>query len=129
MIEEQFTFYLENKPTVLARMARALADQGVNIEGISVAESADAALVQIIVCNASKAKKALQKAKITHSSEKVSVVVLDHKPGSLSAFISRLAKEKVNINYMYGTALADSGKCRVVISAEDLKKVEEIAGR
>lgn len=127
MIKRQYTLYLENKPGVFAKVSKALSTDKVNIEGISVAESTDSAIFQIIVNNSAKAKKALDKAKITYTSQKVAVLELPHEPGVLAGLAAKLAKAKVNINYMYGTATDDQGVCCLVVSAENLKKVEEVA--
>ena len=58
MIKKQFTLYMDNKPGMLGKLARLLGKADVNLEGISVAESTDVALVQIIVDKATKAQRA-----------------------------------------------------------------------
>ncbi len=128
MIKRQYTLYLPNKPGTLVRIARLLAKAKVNLEGISVAESTDAALVQIIVSNAAKTKAALQKAKISFTSQKVAVVVLDHKPGALAEFAEKLKESHVYVNYIYATASDEQTECCVVVSADSLEEVERIAG-
>ena len=131
MIKTQFTLYLMNRPGELARATRAFAAARVNIEGISVAERTDVSLVQIIVSNAQAARQALKKAGIPLSEQKVAVLSLANKPGELGKVASELARNKININYLYATAPpAGSGtECSVVISSDDLKKVESYWGR
>jgi hypothetical protein len=126
MIKRQYTLYLENKPGVLARTTRMLAKAGVNIEGISVAESTHTALVQLVVSNAKKAKTALDKAKIAHTSQQVCIIVVPHKTGVLAKLADKLAKAKVNINFIYASAADDQSQCCVIISADDLDKVERV---
>ena len=127
MIRRQYTLYLENKPGMLAMVTEALAKNHVDIEGISVAESTDTALVQIVVDHAARAEKALTTAKIPHTSQDVSVIVLDHQPGVLASLTSKLLKAGVNINYIYATAVPGCDKSGVVISADDQNKVEKVA--
>ena len=41
MIEKQLSIFLENKPGVLAEVARTLGEHGVNIRGLSVSDTVD----------------------------------------------------------------------------------------
>jgi hypothetical protein len=127
MIKRQYTLYLPNKPGTFVKFARLLAKEGVNLEGISVAESTDTALVQVIVSNASKTKKILKKANFSYTEQDVAVLALAHKPGALADLADKLGKAHVNINYIYATATDDQKETCVVVSANDLKKVEEAA--
>ena len=128
MIKRQYTLYLENKTGILASVTRRLAKAKVNIEGISVAESTHTALVQIVVSNAAKARKAFNEAKISYTSQQVCVVELEHETGALSELSDRLSKARVNINFIYATASDHQDRCCLVISADNLKRVEEIVG-
>ena len=127
MVKQQYTLYMENNPGTLAKIAGMLAKAKINMEGISVAESTDSALVQIIVSNAAKTKKLLDAENIQYVSQKVAVVVLDHAPGALSDFALKLAREGININYIYGTASDAQDKSCLVVSADNLEKVVEVA--
>ncbi len=126
MIKTQFTLYLVNQPGELARATRAFATARINIEGISVAAGTDVSLVQIIVSNAQATRRALKKAGIPLSEQKVAVLSLVNKPGELEKVASNLAKRNVNINYLYATVppLGPGTRGSVVISADDLNKVE-----
>lgn len=127
MIKCQYTLYLENSPAALTRVTGILAQANVNIEGISVAESTDAALVQIIVGNESATKRALVKARIPFTTQNVSVIVLPHRPGVLAALAAKLKKARTHINYVYATAADADARCCLVVSATDLQSVERIA--
>ncbi len=129
MIKTQFTLYLVNRPGELARATRALARARINIEGISAAERTDVSLVQIIVSNAQATRQALKKAGIPLSEQKVAVLSLPNAPGELGKLASDLAKKNVNINYLYATASGSGTECSVIISADDLKKVENAWGK
>jgi len=127
MIKKQFTLYLENKPGALAGLTRRLATAKVNIEGISVAASGDVGLVQVVVSNAKATKKALSGGGIAFTVQDVALVPLPNRPGALSRVIQKLAKLGVNVNYVYATVCDCSHGCNcfAIISAPDLKKVEE----
>jgi len=127
MIEKQFTLYLENKLGVLANLTSKLATAKVNIEGISVAESTDVAIVQLVVNKEQTAARILKAAKIPYTVQNVALVRLTNKPGSLARIVSKVAKSRVHINYVYATGCACKRgcDCYAVIGAPDLKKVEK----
>ena len=128
MLKQQFTLYLENKPGQLAKITNKLASAKVNLEGISVANSADVALVQLVVDKAAATRKILNDVGVAFTVQQVAIVPLVNRPGALADITTKLAKAKVNINYVYATACDCTGKCScyAIISAPDLKKVEAI---
>ncbi|MFO7870936.1 MAG: ACT domain-containing protein [Kiritimatiellia bacterium] len=130
MIKKQFTLYLENKPGELAGITRKLADAGVNLEGISVSESTDVGLIQIVAGDDSAAEKVFRDTRVSYTVQKVVLCALGNKPGALSSVLAELAESGVNINYVYATSSDCECECRcnVVISAPDLAKVEEHCG-
>jgi len=124
MIRKQFTLYLENRAGALAKATRILALMKINIEGISVSESTDVGLVQIVVNDAVATRKALSKARIPYTIQDVAMLTLRNEPGALHKIVSRLAKAGVNINYIYGTNCNYGADGIVIVSAPDLKKLE-----
>lgn len=127
MITKQFTLYLENKPGSLASVTSELAKNKVNIEGISVATSADVGIVQLVTDSPVKTRRVLHDKHIAFTTQDVAVLALRNEPGALAEVAARLAKKGVNINYVYATACDCNQGCRVlaVISAPDLKAVED----
>ncbi len=125
MIRKQLTLYLENKPRQLAHVTRRLAAAHINIEGISVSESTDVGLVQLVVDKAKSAECILRQCGVPYTSQSVCVVRLADRPGALSQGVCNLAKAGVNINYIYGTGSGGKGNpSSVVISAPNLQAVE-----
>jgi hypothetical protein len=129
MIKKQFTLYLQNRPGVLADVSRTLADESINIEGISVAAGPDVALVQIIVSNAAKTGRLLKRAHIAFSTQDVVVFEMENVPGALAHVAARVAKAGININYIYATSSPTrNARGYAVVSAPNLKRLEEILG-
>ena len=124
MIKKQFTLYLQNTPGVLANVAKVIAKAKVNIEGISVAETTEMSVAQLITSNAALTRKMLNKAKIPFTAQDVAVFVLDNKPGALAAVAATFAKHGININYLYATTYGES-RSSVVVGADDVKRVEK----
>lgn len=128
VIKTQFTLYLGNKPGMLAKVSRLLAKDGINIEGISVAETSDMSLVQLVPNDANKAKNTLKRAEIAFTSQRVAVFELENRPGELAAMADWFAKHGVNINYLYATTAVtrkNGLRASVVVGADDVKRIEQ----
>jgi hypothetical protein len=129
MIKKQFTLYMENKPGGLSAIMKNLAANKINVEGISVSESTDVALIQLVPSNPQKARQLLEREGVPLTIQEISVITLKHEPGSLSRIVSQLANAGVAVNYIYATGCNCGGacgcECYVVIGADDLKSVEK----
>lgn len=128
MIRTQLTLYLDNKPGELARATDAITAADVNIEGLSIAATADVGLVQIIASDAASVRRALKDAGIPFTEQQVAVLRLQDRPGELAKMARTLANKMVNINCVYATAPppGSRGECSVVINADDLQQVESL---
>lgn len=128
MIKSQLTLYLQNKPGELARATRALAAAKVNIEGMSVAETTDIGLVQVVVNDLNAARPALMNAGIATTEQKVIVLKLPNKPGELAKLAGTLATNGININYLYATSVRQDEDVHVsvILSANELEKIERL---
>lgn len=127
MIKKQFTLYLENKPGALAKVTAKLTKAKVNIEGISVSESTDVGIVQVVSSNGAATRRTLTDSGIPFTVQDVSLLHLPNEPGALARITARLAKDGININYVYATSCTcnSGGRCSAIISAPNLKRVEK----
>ena len=113
----QLTVCLPNKPGMLARICRCLADAKVNILAISVVESTEVGLIRMITSDAKAGATALEAAGIPVATTPVRLVELPNKVGALAEMTERLAKRKVNINFVYGSAMPGARKSFIVVEA------------
>lgn len=107
---------VEDKPGAVAGAIAALSAAGVNI--LSIFGTAPQGDLQLIVDNPRKAAKALAAAGTAHSEAKAEVVELPNKPGSLHAYLEKLARKGVNLRSICGTASKEARKSVVVWTAE-----------
>jgi hypothetical protein len=104
MVEKQLSVFLENKPGVLAEVCRTLAEQGVNIRGMSISDTVDHAVVRLIVNDPQKAIHVLGEHGALVVETEVLAVKLDDKPGRLAELAEKFAQAEVNIEYAYGSS-------------------------
>ena len=97
----QLTVFLENSEGRLAALCRTLADAGVNMDALTIAETSDYGVVRIICDNVFHAVDVLEDAGFRATKTKVLAVELPDRPGALAELLEALDTTKVNIEYGY----------------------------
>jgi hypothetical protein len=100
-LAKEFAIRLEDRPGTLGKVARALADRGVNILAFQSLSTEGKALTRIVVDTPVAAKKVLDSERLTYTETEVAQVKLSNRPGELARAASRLGEANLNINYAY----------------------------
>lgn len=111
---EQISVFLENKAGRLAEVTRILAEAGINIRALSLADTSDFGILRLIVDNNNKAKEALKAHGFTVGKTDVVAVEVEDRPGGLHKILDSLFKANVNVEYMYAF-VQQSGSNAVII--------------
>jgi hypothetical protein len=98
---KQLSVFIENMPGRLSEVTGFLADAGVNIHALSIADTTDFGILRLIVDNADAANEALKKHGLTVKTTDVVGVSLTHRPGSLHNILKEFEKAAISIEYMY----------------------------
>ena len=115
----QISIFLENKPGQLSAICRDLADAGINIATLSLADTADFGIVRMIVDDHEKAKSVLEgKGHVVNVREVIAVCVPD-RPGGMAEVMQVLDKAGVNIEYSYAFAFHRGEKAVLVFRFDD----------
>ena len=126
MIIRQLSIFLENRTGRINEVARVLADNGINMQAFSMAETADFGLLRLIVPDVDKAVEVLRSADIAVMVTDVLCVSCSNVPGSLSAILERLASNNVFIEYMY--AFSDGETANVIIRPNNIEDAVKVLG-
>jgi hypothetical protein len=122
----QITVTAQSKPGMLAKIARTLADAGVNITAICAAESAGRGKVRMVVSDPARARQALADAKIRCGEEPALLLSVEDRPGTLATLAGKLAAAKINIKCAYATTvIPGGGPCHVVVAVANADKAEK----
>ena len=106
---------INNQPGALARITTSLADKGINIEAvIATAEGTDA-VIRLVTGDHQRTINTLREQQLEVQETKVVVVDALHRPGLLQRITGKLARENMDLLYLYATA-TDVDKCLVVLS-------------
>ena len=120
----QISIFLENKPGQLSTICRDLADAGINIATLSLADTADFGIVRMIVDDHEKAKAVLaEKGHVVNVREVIAVCVPD-RPGGMAEVMQVLDKAGANIEYSYAFAFHKGEKAVLVFRFDDNNKAE-----
>ena len=123
----QITVSGESKPGVLARIARVVADAGVNITAICAGETAGRGKLRMVVSDPARARKALTDARIRCGEEPALLLSVEDRPGALATLAERLAAAKINIKCAYATTVVPGGgPCHVVVVVSNADKAEKV---
>ncbi len=114
MTAVQISVFLENKSGRLAEVTLALANAGVNIRALSLAETIDYGVLRLIVDKPHEARAALTRAGFTVTETEVIAVAMPDRPGGLAEVVDLLTKRGLNIEYLYAF-VGQRGENAVVI--------------
>ncbi|MBQ3497517.1 MAG: ACT domain-containing protein [Clostridia bacterium] len=124
MAIKQLTVYVQNKKGSMAALTDVLAENGVNIRALSIAETEDFGLLRIIVNDEEAATKILEDNGYLIKAIDVVGVKIGDKPGALTAALNVLDKADVNVEYLYAFMARTEKHAYVVLRVEDNAKAE-----
>lgn len=118
----QISLFLENKPGHLGKATQALADKGISILTLSLADTREFGILRLIVKDWQAAKDALTAAGFAVNVTEVVAIEVDDRPGGLNRILNALDKESVNIEYMYAFSTRSSARAVLIFrfSATDI---------
>ncbi|MBP5228450.1 MAG: ACT domain-containing protein [Kiritimatiellae bacterium] len=118
----QLSLFLENKPGHLSAICSTLAQAGINIVTLSLADTQQFGIVRLIVEEWEKAKAALEAAGHVVNTREVVAVTVPDKPGGMAQLLDVLDQAAVNIEYMYAFAFHHKTKAVLVFRFDDPDK-------
>lgn len=98
---QQISVFVENKPGTMKAMTDTLAQNGIDMRALSLAETKDFGIVRIIVDNVYQATTTLKDAGFIHNITPVLGVAIPDQPGGLGQVLAILSDAQVNVEYMY----------------------------
>lgn len=116
---KQISVFVENKHGKLSTITRILADNGVSIRALCMADTTDFGIFRLIVSDYVKAESALKAEGITCSVTEVLVVEIDDTPGAFADAMSLLADNGISLEYVYAFLTPEIGKAYIIIRVED----------
>ena len=111
----QISCFIENRPGRLHAACEALAQNGVNIHTLSLADTAEFGILRLLVTDPVAGKAALDAAGyVTRLTDVVAVEVPDD-AGGLAHILEQADAARLNIEYMYAFSTAVAQRAIVII--------------
>ncbi|MBW1723350.1 MAG: amino acid-binding protein [Deltaproteobacteria bacterium] len=157
MVRTEIQLFLRNAPGELGSLASTLAEEGINIDALTIQDasayvwelfkargkslkriapaasygsmqkdSADYALIRLLVNNTDKAVDLLSKGGYIFDLMPVIALEIENRPGTLAEMARKFGEEGININYVYGSAMPHEEKSLFVFSPEDIESAAQI---
>lgn len=129
---DQITVFLENAEGRLSALCRTLADAGVSMSALTIADTTDYGVVRIICDDPTRALEVLGAADYRAVATKVSAISVPNEAGGLASLLEKLDELNLNIEYGYCFSLADGAvdvlKIRGAKEADEAAQAIEAAG-
>ena len=100
-ITKEFTVVMEDRPSMLGKVCRALADREVNILAFQSFPTTGKFVIRLIVDDPETAKTVLNSEHLSYVETQIIQMRIQHRPGEIARLASRLGKANININYAY----------------------------
>lgn len=122
----QISVFLENRAGQFAEITTTLADNGIDLRAISIAETADYGILRMIVDNAEKATSILMQHGYLLSMTPVLVVSVPDAPGGIAPVLTTMAEGNIDIEYMYSLFTHTEGKAYIVFRVSETEKFVQL---
>jgi hypothetical protein len=115
----QLSIFIENKPGQLMEPCRLLAEGGIDIRTLTLADTEKFGILRLIVSDWREGARVLQKAGyVVNVTEVVAVEVLD-RPGGLVALFRVFDNTDTNIEYMYAFTFGRGETAVLILRFDD----------
>ena len=118
MSVKQISVFIENKKGALASATRYLADNGINIRALSIADTQDFGILRIICDNPKNTESVLKEGGYITTVTDVLATEIADKPGSMATILEVLAEAQVIVEYTYAF-LAPDGHAYMIFRVDD----------
>jgi hypothetical protein len=119
MKTHQLSLFVENRPGNLVEPCRILADAGIDILTLSLADTEKYGILRLVVDDWQKANAALlAKGLVVNVTEVLAIEVADE-PGGLADLLGKIDDAKINIEYMYAFTYGREGRAVMIFRFEN----------
>lgn len=123
---KQFSVFMENKVGALLTVTRILGEANVHICGISVVDTADSAVVRMVVDDPDRCREALHNAHVPVGESNLVVVELPSGPEKFDNVLQHLVAAEVNMQYTYSLMVRPRDKALLALHCEDPEYAREV---
>lgn len=114
----QLTVYIDNRKGTLSALATFLGKHGVNIYGLTLADTEGHGYARLIVDDTEKARQLVEDAGELVAAREVLLIRVANEPGELARMLEALAEHNLNIEYGYSAGGPGDEKGLVLVPSD-----------
>jgi hypothetical protein len=118
----QISVFLENRPGRLSALCRILAEAGVNLSTLTLAETGEFGLLRLITPDPDKTGRIIEQAGYAATTTEVMALQVPDRPGGLASVLQVLEAHKISVEYMYAFAMRTGGDAVMVFRFDDMDR-------
>jgi hypothetical protein len=115
----QFNVFLENRLGALLDLVRRFETTDIHIVSLTVVDSADCAIIRIVLSDPERAREILEQARLPMTESNLLVVQLPEGAHPLLQICKALLVAEINVNYAYPLLIGPNGKAALALNVED----------
>lgn len=115
-IAKEAVVRINNRMGVLAQVTRTLADKGLNMEAVIATVEGNEAVIHLVSTDHQRTMDALREQRLQVQEARVVAAEIEHRPGLLREVSEKLARQSIDLFYLYATA-TESARCLIVFAS------------
>ena len=119
---KQLSVFLENKPGRLRELCAMLAENGINIITLSLADTEQFGILRLIVKDFDRAKELLEQKGFVAKLTDVIAVEVNDQPGGLSDILKIEEQSGISVEYMYAFTIKSGENAVLLFRFDDMDK-------
>ena len=125
MAIQQLSVFVENQKGKLLGTVKTLAEAGINIRAMSIADTKDFGILRLITSDNQKAMEVLADESIVNTTMVIAAKMED-RAGALYKVLQILSDAQINIEYLYAFTASEDFGAYVVFRVSDAAAAQEI---
>ncbi len=115
----QFAVMLKNRAGALSSLVRLLRSENIDVIGLSVQDSRDAAVVRLVVSDPDNTMRIFMEKGIPHTTSEIAVIALNESGRGLARALDVLRAAETNLDFAYSLMPHPEGKSLMAMHLED----------
>jgi hypothetical protein len=117
----QFSVMLKNRAGSLSALVRLLRAENIEVIGLSVQDSRDAAMTRLVVSDPDTAMRIFMEKGIPHTTSEIVVIALKESGRGLAKALDTLRAAETNLDFAYSLMPHPNGKTLMAMHLEDTR--------
>lgn len=126
MAIQQLSVFVQNQPGALSAICKLLAESGVDMRAMFIADTQEFSILRLIADDTDKAATVLRDQNCIVAINSVIGVAVPDTPGGIAGMLRVLSETGINVEYTYAFVAHPGERAYVVLRVEDITTAENI---